>query len=595
MSEAGEGSGIAFGDDWKEVGLRVGIEIHQQLNTHKLFCSCSSDMKGEPVLFTVRRRQHPVPSELGEYDVSALYEELRGRSFVYHVASGESCLVELDEEPPHPINQEALQAALTIAQAFNSWVFDELHVMRKTITDGSNTGAFQRTIMVSMGGYIDAMTADGEVKVPLEGINLEEDAANILWRRGQEVGYGLSRLGIPLVEIGTEVMELSPQAVADVAKGIGLTLRGTGLVKRGLGTIRQDVNVSVRHGKRVEVKGVQDLRSMASVIWGEARRQLDLIKLSQLDLADSVELAQGIVRIKGGARLAETPLGPGSFKREIEDFARAFSSGVEFSTDAQDFVIKTPLGLGEKMRERVAQLLSGPSEETRAVVSGALTTYTRPLPGGARMYPETDLPPIQAKRPPTTQVKPYWVTITELKNRFSVTEDEAEDLFTSPYLGVVLQAASETSIPPPYIASVALGTLKSLSREGIDLDSLRPWMLLETFRLVGTGFPKEGVEELLRLASSQRVARPEDVRSIAASLTAGVDLQAVVADVIARNRELIKKKGMDSYSALMGEVMRVARGKVDGKKISETLKRALEEATSKGETDELRLRDRSWR
>ncbi len=574
--------------DWKAAGLKVGIEIHQQLDTAKLFCGCSSDMRGEPELTQIIRKQHPVPSELGRYDVSALYEELRNRKFFYSAVERESCLVELDEEPPHSINKDALEAALLIAHNFRSNIFDEFHVMRKTITDGSNTGAFQRTIMISKGGYIESPTADGLLRVELEGINLEEDAANILWKKGDDIGYGLSRLGIPLVEIGTEVIEASPESVAEVARGIGLTLRATKRVKRGLGTIRQDVNVSVKGGKRVEIKGVQDLRSMPGIIEAEAKRQLALIELAKLGLYKNVGIDGSAIRVKGGGDYISFDLFTGTLRDEIEDSGKAFMIPLSIEKQGNDILIGAEKSSGDiekKLRElenRVRVILSGPSEETRAVTLGIRTAYTRPLPGGARMYPETDLSPIINPNfdfgplPP-----PYYVAISDIKKRFSLDESAAEELYISPFLALAQRVVSQTKLSPAYVASVLMGTMKSLERGGVQVSELSDWQIYEVLKLVDEGFPKEAVESLIKAIVKSGPRDPSSVRALASSIKGGeVNLQAVISDVIARNSELIKKKGEAAYGPLMGDVMKAVRGKVDGKKVAEQLKEALKRAIS---------------
>ena len=102
--------------DYKKIGLKCGLEIHRQLDTeHKLFCSCSTKMIEKKPLMIIKRKQHPVVSELGEVDVAAQYEYLRDRTFHYQVFSREDCLVECDEEPIHPLNQEALEIALQLS------------------------------------------------------------------------------------------------------------------------------------------------------------------------------------------------------------------------------------------------------------------------------------------------------------------------------------------------------------------------------------------------------------------------------------------------------------------------------------------------
>lgn len=262
--------------DYKQLELKVGLEIHFQLNTkHKLFCSCSTAMKEKQPVCIVKRKLHPVPSELGEIDVAAQYEWLRDRTFYYQVFKNESCLVELDEEPPHPVNREALEIALQIALLLNCEIPNEIHVMRKIVIDGSNTSGFQRTMIVGRNGFLEYKGR----KIGITNVCLEEDAAALVKEENGSVYYKLNRLGIPLVEIATETIEgFSPQEIQDIAYTIGLIAKSTGKIKSGIGTIRQDVNISIKGGARVEIKGVQKLELLAKVIELEAKRQLELIQ-----------------------------------------------------------------------------------------------------------------------------------------------------------------------------------------------------------------------------------------------------------------------------------------------------------------------------
>ncbi|MBW2995083.1 hypothetical protein KY312_01920, partial [Candidatus Woesearchaeota archaeon] len=185
-----------------------------------------------------------------------------------------TCLVELDEEPPRKVNQEAVQIVLQIAHLLNAKIVDEIHFMRKTVIDGSNTTGFQRTALIATDGWIE--TSEGKITIPT--ILLEEEAAQIVERTEKYDVYNLSRLGIPLVEIGTGPDIKSPQGAKEAAEKIGMILRSTKKVKRGLGTIRQDVNMSIKGGARTEIKGFQDVKSIPFVVENEIKRQLSLIE-----------------------------------------------------------------------------------------------------------------------------------------------------------------------------------------------------------------------------------------------------------------------------------------------------------------------------
>lgn len=258
--------------NYDSIKLKAGLELHQQLDTkHKLFCNCSTQMKEKNPIMTVTRKLHPVASELGSVDDAAQFEYFQDRVFHYQVFNNETCLVELDEEPPHNVNKEALDVALQISLLLNCEIPDEFHIMRKTVIDGSNTSGFQRTIIVGMNGH---MSYKGK-RIPITQVSLEEDAAAIVGEENGKVVYRLNRLGVPLVEIDTGILEgFNPQELQEISYNIGIMARSTGKTKHGIGSIRQDVNVSIRNGPRIEVKGVQELGLLSKVIEFEVRRQM---------------------------------------------------------------------------------------------------------------------------------------------------------------------------------------------------------------------------------------------------------------------------------------------------------------------------------
>ncbi len=255
--------------NYSELGFKSGLEIHAQLDVGKLFCSCPSVLRQDKPDFVVKRELRPLAGETGEIDIAAAYEKAKQLYYIYEGYNNTTCLVELDEEPPHLINQEALKVALTIAKALNCTFPDTIQIMRKTVVDGSNTSGFQRTALIGMNGWLK--TSFG--KVGINFITLEEDAARRVREDKKSVTFRLDRLGIPLLEIVTAPDMNIPDHVAEVAKKIGELIKSTGKAMRGIGTIRQDINISVRGHCRVELKGVQDLRLMRKYIDAEILRQ----------------------------------------------------------------------------------------------------------------------------------------------------------------------------------------------------------------------------------------------------------------------------------------------------------------------------------
>jgi glutamyl-tRNA(Gln) amidotransferase subunit E len=439
--------------DYEKIGLKVGLEIHQQLDTKaKLFCQCKPELFKEPPEITFLRRLRPTQSELGQIDPAAYFEFQKGIKILYEANSETSCLVEMDEEPPHPLNMEAVEIALTVALMLNAKPVEEIHVMRKTVIDGSNTTGFQRTCVIALNGKIKIANKT----VPIQHISLEEDAAR---KMGEEEGniirYRIDRLGIPLIEIATAPVINTPKEAGEVALAIGKILRATGKVKRGLGTIRQDLNISIPNGALTEIKGVQELELLPLVVEYEVQRQLNLIKISQelkaigakeeelkeeyYDVTEvfkqtkckviqkALNKNQKVLAIKlpkfknflkrelipnlrlgtemadrakfwgrvGGIFHTDELPAYGITTQEIEELKIAVRASEE---DAIVFVADNPENAKEALKavlERAKETLKGVPEETRAANPDGTTRYMRPRPGAARMYPETDIPPTQ--------------------------------------------------------------------------------------------------------------------------------------------------------------------------------------------------------
>lgn len=259
--------------NYSKIGLKSGLEIHQQLDTRKLFCKCPSLLRSDEPDYIITRKLHAVAGESGEVDVAAKYQASLGKEFIYQAYNDNVCLVDLDEEPPHLINEEALRIALQIALLLNCKIIPTTQIMRKTVVDGSNTSGFQRTVLIAKDGFIE--TTEG--RVGIESLCLEEDAARIIARNEEHSIFRLDRLGIPLVEIATAPDIKTPSQAKEAALKIGDVLRSC-KVRRGLGTIRQDVNLSIKKGKRVEIKGFQDIRNIEKTIEWEVKRHLNLLE-----------------------------------------------------------------------------------------------------------------------------------------------------------------------------------------------------------------------------------------------------------------------------------------------------------------------------
>lgn len=268
-----------------QLGFMCGLEVHQQLATGKLH----SRQTGELYDITIdtlpdswprfERRLRASRGEGGAVDVAARFESKRNRSFVY-AQSPNSGLIELDEQPPSPLDVDAVDISLTVSALLEAQPVSLIQTMRKTVVDGSNTSGFQRTSLIATDGMLS--TAEGPVGVDV--VCLEEDSARKLdtvdTGNGQKVMYNLDRLGLPLIEIATAPDVQSPDHAKSTAIALGRVLRRTRRVRRGLGSIRQDLNVSIAAGDRVEIKGCQDLGWIPRIIRLEMARQLHFYRLA---------------------------------------------------------------------------------------------------------------------------------------------------------------------------------------------------------------------------------------------------------------------------------------------------------------------------
>ncbi|HOK27434.1 MAG TPA: Glu-tRNA(Gln) amidotransferase subunit GatE, partial [Methanomassiliicoccaceae archaeon] len=425
--------------------VTVGLEIHQQLDTRKLFCDCPSCLVEEEGA-SFQRRLRPTQSEMGEIDRAALAQAERKMRFRYQAPPSASCLVDADEEPPHAANAEAVELALTVAALVEASPVDEIHFMRKLVIDGSNTTGFQRTAMVAMDGFLEV---NGR-RISIASLCLEEDAARKVETSGSEITYRLDRLGIPLIEIATGPDMHSPDEVKEVAQRLGSIMRATRKVKRGIGTIREDINISIPGGARVEIKGVQELRMLPIYVEKEMERQRSLLSIrdilqergvgpaavESIDITSTFDGCTSKVisgALKSGGKVLASKLpgfagvlrsADGRLRLGAEMAQRARTRGVKgiFHSDelpaygiGQEYVDAVRQALGsapgdafvlcaadeakarnalEAAVERANEALVGVPEETRDPQPDGSSTYSRPLPGAARMYPETDVPPI---------------------------------------------------------------------------------------------------------------------------------------------------------------------------------------------------------
>ncbi|CAI8227554.1 MAG: Aspartyl/glutamyl-tRNA(Asn/Gln) amidotransferase subunit B [Methanobacteriota archaeon] len=677
----------------QQLGFMCGLEIHQQLNTGKLHSREKGELYDYTIdtlpsnLFRTKRKLRAASGEGGKIDIAARFETRRNRSFVY-VKSPNAGLIELDDQPPLEHDKDAVEIALVVSAMLNAHPVGTLQAMRKTVVDGSNTSGFQRTTLVSTHGKLETKTGDVGISV----ICLEEDSArklsSELTSNGEVVTWNLDRLGIPLIEIATDPDVKNPEHAKETAIALGGLLRDTRKVRRGLGSIRQDLNVSIACGDRVEIKGCQDLEWIPRIIELEIARQLHfyrlanelretigepklppnrddddeelemkisqkLIELIPFEINDCTHLLkdceskmiQNSLKNNSSILCVKLPYLSGRLGTKILDsegaqlprLGRELAGAAKLAgvagifhsdelpaygiTESNVEEIKKEVNCSESdafalcvapewqaelalesvvLRARKAWQRSIQEVRNVVVKKGApedgTTTAMRPLPTGARMYPETDVPSFEL-------TKSHW---DEISNKLPLTQSERLDRLTSFEISsdqqkqlVSRQLDDEffagvsgnldlelNKLPAKAWASMLLETSRIQIAEGVGIDinqvSIKMLAALLLVRESGgvtrDGLVDLGINMILEggtnldgevtnfIEQSMKKAEilglnPSDLGSI----------EEVIDRILEERADFVAERGMGAMGPLMGVVIKELGGGADGKIISKIL------------------------
>jgi glutamyl-tRNA(Gln) amidotransferase subunit E len=603
--------------DYFDEGLKCGLEIHQQLNTNKLFCNCKllnhEDVDYFKPDFIINRKLRVSKSELGEIDAAAKFESRKGKLNQYYGFNNTSCLVELDEEPPHNVNKEALDITLEVAKYFHMKIVDKLTFMRKIVVDGSNTGGFQRTGMVAVDGILE------EKNVRIEAICLEEEACkkirDYVSDKNEMVSvYDLSRLGVPLIELATAPDIKTPNQAKEVSEFIGMVLRSTGKVKRGIGTIRQDVNVSIKGGVRVEIKGAQQLDLIPTFVSYEVMRQKNLNKIFAelknigMAVSDPTEITKILenssskiiknafkdkgkifaLKVSNAKGFFGLLIAPGRrFGTEIAGRVKVLGVKGLFHSDElpaygitqnevshiYDFLgcskddafiliaeeeVKALNAINEVKKYLTELKLS---KEVRKPLADGTSTFLRPMPGSARMYPETDVPDFLITKDKIDSLPLIELLSNQyelLYKNYGIRESDAKLLFKKD-INIQELISKFSNLKPKFIVEFLLDYPKEIKkRYSLDINiSLFSNEILN--ELNSSSISKECSFEILVMKAKGKEVDYSKFKKISVK-----EVEVIIDGVI-------KKNPKAPMNALMGLCMAELRGKADGKLVRKIL------------------------
>ncbi len=590
--------------------IKIGLEIHFQIKGKKLFCSCEGG-ENDIVRDVIVRRLRASAGESSPVDIAALQEEKKNNEYEYLVTQN-SCLVEMDEEPPHNPSEEVLYSAFIVSFILGCIPVDNLNFMRKMVIDGSNTSGFQRTGIVGINGVF---YHNGK-KIGISSVTLEEEACKKIEEKDSKITYSLDRLGIPLIEVSTEPDISSPSEAREVAEALGLAVKRSGFIRREVSSIRQDVNVSINSGNRVEIKGVQSLTQIQEVLEYEIsrhkalneikeelkRRGVQKFSLNSVDITEIVKSFKSNLVLKSlsenknaiGFRLDKLSglLNNGKYRlgKEIAERLKIYGiGGIIHSDELPNYGINSRdvdtlkkflkcegedafgfILIQDKLKEeslkiiedRLNQALQGVPAETRAATPDG-TKFLRPLPGRSRMYPETDIPIIKISEEFLNKAKERVPSTVEERINYLVTlgisYQEATNAVWKEYDDLLEEYIKEYGNPK----SVAKLLSIVFSRQERNFSKAKYILSL----LKENKITKDVIEDLY-VMNEDEISKFLNKQS--------EDIESIIKEIVDSNKDLIKNKGNESFKPLMGEIMNKLRGKVDGSKVSELLKKEIE-------------------
>jgi glutamyl-tRNA(Gln) amidotransferase subunit E len=625
-------------EDYAAVGFRSGLEIHQQILTEKkLFCRCPAGCYSPVYEAEILRHMRPTLSELGEYDGTALMEFKTKKEIIYRIHHDTVCTYEMDDTPPFELNEEALDIALEVAMLYGCSMIDELHIARKQYLDGSIPTGFQRTTIVGVDGRIPYR--DREIRIVQLG--LEEDACREVSDIGHRRIYLTDRLGMPLIETVTAPDMHTPHEVAEVGQILRRLVRSTGKVRTGIGAGRQDVNVSVTGGTRIEIKGVPRIPRIPRLTYNEAMRQWNLLRL-RTELAKKgitpetfafgiedvtrvlrrtaylpiqTALSSGLivlaVRLQGFSGLLRWATQTNTvFAQEISDRVRVIacltalpnimhsdSPGEGLMSSEWQAVRKT-LGAGQgdavvlvwggpedarlgarEIAERAREATVGIPSETRQALEDETNGFERILPGPDRMYPDTDLPPKRVLRERRERIRAGLPpNILDREARYAA-------------------AGVPVDLRAPLASSSRADLFETAVAEwGVEPELAAVVLVQYPKRLKRKGLPADGIEDeilrdLLAAVGKGRLAREGILPVLEKAVETGTkaedllpepagekEIETALAEALTQLESMTFKDPGAGERFAMGRLMERFRGRAAGRGIAENLRKRMGEA-----------------
>ncbi len=627
-------------DDYRDLGMKSGLEIHQQLLTEKkLFCRCPAGHYSNEYDAEILRHMRPTLSELGEYDGTALMEFKTKKNITYRINHQTVCTYEMDDTPPFEINPEALDSALQIAQLMNYKMVGEIHIARKQYLDGSIPTGFQRTTIVGVDGWIKL---NGR-RIGLIQLGLEEDACREVSDVGHERIYITDRLGMPLIETVTEPVLFTPQEAAEAAQLLRWIVRSTGRVRTGIGAARQDVNVSITGGTRIEIKGVPRIPMIPRLIYNEVMRQHALLKIRDIlnsrgirdatfkagdedvtllvnktewdPIAQAVKRGETVrcINLRGYAGILSHRTQTGkTFSKEISDRVRVIacltrlpnlltSESTEETIDSYIWnKIRRKMGADshdalilvwgtegdvetavKEIKIRAREAAIGIPNETRQALADSTNGFERILPGAERMYPDTDLPPLEITQERLERLQkqnppPLWERF-EKYTKIGVPAHLITSIAASVRARFFEHVVETLNVPPLKAAVFLFEMTRYWKRKKMNLSKMtdKRWELFFSSALAQPALWQKGAELIEMFLSEEEADFERLLKVYIPPAWKETNLEPAIEKIIRSEEKKISDK-QKLKKRCMGIAMQTFKGHVLAEKVQAVLQRKLD-------------------
>ena len=216
--------------------------------------------------------------------------------------------------------------------------------------------------------------------------------------------------------------------------------------------------------------------------------------------------------------------------------------------------------------------------DTRLATINGETKFLRPRPGAARMYPETDIPPIiisneELENAKKNIPKSWDESLLELQKKYKLNPQLSEQIFDSRYIELFEKIVGKVKINPTFIVSILCSTITSFERNGLNSKLLKNEEIEKSFQLLDEGkIAKESIEIIFEnIMAGKSQSTQEAMKNASIEAVNESDVEEIIKKIVENNQEIVKNQKERAVGPLMGIAMKELRGKASGELVNNLL------------------------